>query len=187
MPEQRKVAIVTTMGKKYSGMIDIPNASLRTTDLLNSSNIFWVNPTEKCYENAILMYDAQLMLNSTALYRKFDKIQMKIDEIVYFYDEEQSIGDEKEKKRASTMAANTQEKPRIINLITCSGSDSFYDITGSFYGLFRKKSHDKFLPLTEARAFEIYKKENKWVKKELTLPHSFIGVSNAHVESATMA
>ena len=186
MPEKRKVAIVTCLGKKYSGLIDIPNASLRTTDLLNSSNIFWANPTEKCYENTILMYDAQLLLDSTALYKKFDKIQIKIDEIICFYDEEQSIGDEKEKQRASAMAESTQEKPRVVNIITCAGANSFFDITGNFYGLFRKKSHDKFLPLTGARAIEIYKKDNKWVKKELTLPYQFIGVSNAHVESATM-
>ena len=186
MPEQRKIAIVTALGKKYSGLIDIPNTSLRTTDLLNSSNIFWANPTEKCYENTILMYDAQLMLHNTALYRRFDKIQIKIDEIICFYDEEQSMGDEKEKKRASTMVENTQEKPRVVNIITCAGANSFYVIKGSFYGLFRKKSHDKFLPLTEASATEIFKKENKWVKKELTLPHNFIGVSNAHVESATV-
>ncbi len=186
MPGQRKISIVTSSGKKYSGLIDIPNASLRTTDLLNSSNIYWANPNEKCYENTILMYDAQLMLDSTALYRKFNKIQIKIDEIICFYDEEQSMGDEKEKKRASAMAENTQEKPRVVNIITCAVANSFFDIAGSFYGLFRKKSHDKFLPLTEAIAIEIYKKENKWVRKELTLPHGFIGVSNTHVESATI-
>jgi hypothetical protein len=62
---QRKVAIVTSLGKKYSGLIDIPNAALRTTDLLNSSNLFWKNPNEKCYDNAILMYDAKLFIDET--------------------------------------------------------------------------------------------------------------------------
>ena len=75
MAEQRKVVIVASSGKKYSGLIDIPNASLRTTDLLNSTNIFWKNPNEKCFENAILMYDVSLMFSDAAIYRKFDKLQ----------------------------------------------------------------------------------------------------------------
>ena len=34
MAEQRKVAVVTSLGRKYAGLVDIPNAALRTTDLL---------------------------------------------------------------------------------------------------------------------------------------------------------
>ena len=45
--DQRKVAIVTFLGKKYSGYVDVPNANFRTTDLLNSANIYWKNPNER--------------------------------------------------------------------------------------------------------------------------------------------
>lgn len=64
--EQRKVAIVTSLGKRYSGMIDVPSAAFRTTDLFNSANVFWRNPNEKCYNNAILMYDDWYLINSKA-------------------------------------------------------------------------------------------------------------------------
>jgi len=184
MVEQRKVVIVTSLGRKYSGLIDIPNAALRTTDLLNSANIFWKDPNEKSFENAILMYDLTLTFDGTAVYKKFDKIQIKLDEILYFYDNFQSIGDETEKKRASTMKEKANERQQTVNIITSVIGNSFYDITGSFYGLFKLKSHSKFLPLTDAKIVEIYKKEDKWFKKEVTLPHRFIGVSNSRIESA---
>ena len=105
---QRKLAIVTSLGKRYSGMIDIPSSNFRTSDLLNSANVFWKNPNEKCYDNAILMYDARLFLDDTAVYRHFDKIQIKLSEIFYFYDEVSILGDEMEKKRASTIIKQSQ-------------------------------------------------------------------------------
>lgn len=183
---QRKLAIVTSLGKKYSGMVDIPNAAFRTTDLLNSSNIYWKNPNEKCYDNAILLYDALLLLDDTAVYRKFDKIQIKLSEIFYFYDDISDIGDEMEKKRASTMVKHVQENAQIVNIITKDVASSFYDITGTFFGLFKKKSKDKFVPLTQASIVEIYKRQEKWVKKTIALPHNFICVSNQHIESVTI-
>ena len=185
MVDQRKVSIVTSPGKKYSGMVDIPNAALRTTDLFNSANIFWKNPSEKCFDNVVLLYDVGLLLDD-AVFRKFDKIQVKLSEVVYFYDELQSIGDEKEKKRASAMVEKAQEKTQAVNLITTMFSNSFYAISGSFYGLFKKKSHDKFLPLTDVKIIEIYKKQGQWFKKEVALPYKFIGVSNRYIESVTI-
>lgn len=186
MAEQRKVAVVTSLGRKYSGLIDIPNATLRTTDLFNSSNIFWKNPNEKCFENAILMYDTSLTFDDSAMYREFEKIQLKLLEVFYFYDDFKTIGDEKEKKRAATMISKTQEKLQRVNIITRAVATSFYDIQGNFYGLFKKKSHDKFIPLTDVQMTRIYKKEGKWFKKEVTLPHNFICISTNHIESVTI-
>ena len=73
---QRKLAVVTSLGKRYSGLVDVPNSNFRTTDLLNSSFTYWKNPNEKCYDNAILMHDAKLFLDDTSVYRQFDKIQI---------------------------------------------------------------------------------------------------------------
>lgn len=96
--EQRKLAIVTFLGKKYSGYVDIPNSKFRTTDLLNSANIYWKNPNEKCYDDAILMRNVTLYTDNLLIYKRFDKIQIKLSEIIYFYDDIQNLGDEMEKK-----------------------------------------------------------------------------------------
>jgi hypothetical protein len=187
MAEQRQVAIVTSLGKKYSGMIDIPNPLLRTTDLFNSANIYWKNPNEKCFENAVLLHDARLMLDETSVYRKYDKIQIRLNEIFYFYDDHQGLSNEKEKMRASTMVQMSGEKLQRVNIITISVINSFYDIAGDFHGLFKKKSSDRFLPLTNACMIEISRKDTKWFKKEIALPHKFICVSNSHIESAKIS
>ncbi|MEJ2025487.1 MAG: hypothetical protein P8Y00_10835, partial [Deltaproteobacteria bacterium] len=128
---------MTSLGKKYSGMVDIPNESLRTTDLFNSSNIYWKNPNEKCFENAILMYNARLMFDEVSVYRKYDKIQIRLDKIFYFYDDYPNIGNEREKMRASTLMQTSSEKLQRVNIITVLVANSFYDIVGDFYGLFK--------------------------------------------------
>ncbi len=184
---KRKLAIVTSLGKKYTGMVDIPGETFRTTDLLNSSNIFWKNPNLKCYDNTVLLSDARLLLDEVNVYRKFDAIQIKLNEIVFFYDDKEGIGDESEKKRASTMVQQTQEKAQVVNIITKQVANSFYDISGTFYGLFKRKSKDNFIPLTQTKIVEIIKKQDKWVQKTIKLPHGFICVSNHHVESVTFA
>ncbi len=135
---QRKLTLLTSMGKKYSGMVDVPNEDFRTTDLMNSSNVFWRNPNEKCYDNAILLYDVQLFLDETIPYKKFEKIQIKLSEIFYFYDEVEFIGNDMEKKRAVTMAHSIQEQTRNTHIITKMISNSFYDIRGVFFGLFQQ-------------------------------------------------
>jgi hypothetical protein len=183
--KQRKLAIVTSLGKKYSGMVDVPSETFRTADLLNSSNIFWKNPNLKCYDNAIFMSDVRLFLDDTAIYKKFDFIQIKLSDIIYFYDDIEGIGDEMEKKRASTMVRQTNEDVQTVNIITKQVANSFYDITGRFFGLFKKKSKDNFIPLTQANIVEIYRKQDKWVQKKVKLPHNFICVSNNHIESVT--
>jgi len=183
--KQRKLAIVTSLGKKYKGMVDVPSETFRTTDLLNSSNIFWKSPNLKCYDNAIFMSDVRLFLDDTAVYKKFDSIQIKLSDIIYFYDDIKEIGDEMEKKRASTMARQTNEEVQTVNIITKQVANSFYDINGIFFGLFKKKSNDNFIPLTQANIVEIYKKQDKWVQKKVKLPHNFICVNNNHIESVT--
>lgn len=184
MVDQRKISIVTSPGKKYTGMIDVPNAALRTTDLLNSGNVFWKDPSEKCLDDVILLYDVHLQLDDK-VFRKFDKIQIKISEIIFFYDEQEHFGDEREKKRASLMLEKAMEKMHTVNLITTMISNSFYEITGNFHGLIKKKSKDKFIPLTSVTIQEIYKTQGQWHKKEIALPYKFIGISNGHIESIT--
>ncbi len=187
MAEQRKVAIVTSLGRKYSGFIDIPNAALRTTDLFNSSNIFWRDPSEKSFNDAIQMCNASLTVDESTVYRKFEKIQVKLGEIFYFYDDFESIGDSAEKKRATTITQKTQEKLQRVNVLTKVIATSFYDIQGNFYGLFKKKSNDKFIPLTDVQIMRIYSKDGKWFKKEVVLPHHFICISTSHIEAATIS
>ena len=182
---RRQISVVTSLGKKYVGNIDIPATSMRTTDLLNSSSVFWRNPNDKCFENAILMHDVQLVLDQTALYKKFSKIQLKTSEIIFFYDEYETIGDMQEKTRAGSMREKTQEEMKTVNIITPVIANSFYDLTGNFYGLFKKKSQDKFIPLFAANVFEIQKNQEKWSKRTVSLAYSFLAINTRYIEALT--
>jgi len=183
MVHQRQVVVVTSLGKKYSGKVDIPNATLRTTDLFNSGTVYWNDPSEKCFENAILLRDVQLTIDDSSIRVRFDKIQIKLSEVIYFYDDLKSISDENEKTRAASLVQKAKESRQVVNIITTEVSQSFYNMTGFFYGLFKKKSNDKFIPLTEVKLIEIYKKEGKWFQKEVELPYKFIGISTLHIEA----
>ncbi len=186
MVQQRKVSVVTTMGKTYSGMIDVPNEHLRTTDLLNSSNLFWKDPNEKCLEETILLSEAQLLLDGNAVYKKFNKVQIKIPEIIFFYDDYESIGSEIEKNRAHQLKEKTGEQSQIVNIITPLIANSFYDVSGTFYGHFKKKTNDKFIPLIDATIVEIHKTNGKWQKKGVPLPCKFLGISSNKIESLSL-
>lgn len=183
MAEQRKVVIVAPLGKIYKGMVDIPNDTFRTTDLFNSSNVYWRDPADKCFDNAILFHDVELLIGGSAICVKFDKIQIKLSEIIYFYDDHAKISDDKEKMRASSMIQKTQEQSQVVEIITKPVSNSFYHLSGVFFGLFKKKSNDRFIPLTDAKLTEIYKKGDKWFQRIIELPYKFIGVSTYYVEA----
>ena len=184
---QRKLTVITSLGKRYSGLVDIPNLKYRTTDLFNSAYTFWKNPEEKCLEDSIMMHDAKLLLDDTSVYRQFDKIQIRTSEIFIFFDDAPTVGDEMEKKRASTaVKQQAREEFQEINIITRQVACSFYDITGTFFGIFRQKAKDRFVPLTQADIVEIYKKPDNWIKKTIPLPHHFICISTDHIESVTI-
>ncbi|MDH3328950.1 MAG: hypothetical protein OEM01_06915 [Desulfobulbaceae bacterium] len=187
MAEKRKVVIVTSMGKRFNGYIYVPNATLRTTDLLNSPNVFWKDPSEKCFDNAIQIHDVQLLVDESTVCAKYDKIQVKLSEVIYFYDDQATISDEKEKMRAESMVQKTHESAQHVRIITTEVSSSFYNIKGTFYGLFKKKSNDKFIPITDVSITEIYKKEGKWFQRPIELPHNFICISTSHIEATTIS
>ncbi len=186
MAEDRRIVMVTSMGKKFKGYVAIPNDNLRTTDLLNSASIFWKDPSEKCFDNAVMMYDVQMLVDETSVCAKFDKIQVKLSEVIYFYDDQEAISDDKEKMRASTMVQKTKENLQVVTIVTTEVSNSFYNITGTFFGLFKKKSNDKFIPLTDVSINELYKKEGKWFQRKIELPYQFICISTSHIEAVQM-
>lgn len=180
----RKITVFTP-GKQYSGEIDIPNPDLRTTDLMNSSNLFWKNPAEKSFDDALLLYNVTLSIDGIHEFQKFDRVQIRLPSIIFFYDEYTNLGSNEEKKRADTLMKKTNEEKKIIHLITKVRFNSFFDIKGSFYGLFKSKSNHKYIPLTDAVMYEIVRQQGKWVKKKIQLTNNFIGVNTSYIESCT--
>ena len=182
---QRKI-VVHTLGKKYTGLIDVPGTGLRTTDLFNSKSIFWKNPSEKCFDDAIQMYDVSITMDGTASYKQFDRLQLRLPEIIFFYDEFSTMGDVQEKKRATTLRDKAQDTSQNLTVITKARMNSFYEISGKFHGLFKSKASSAFLPLADIEIFQILKKEEIWKKKKISISN-FIGVNTSHIESTNFS
>jgi len=180
---QRKISVVTSFGKKYVGDIDIPSSTIRTTDLLNGASVYWKNSAEKSFENSLLIHNVSIILDETQVYKKNEKMQLRTSEIILFYDHCESIFDDNEKSRAMFMRDKAQEETRSVNIITPTVANSFYDITGKFYGLFKKKSQNKFIPFFDAKIVEIQKYNDKWAKRSINLPFNFAALNINYIES----
>jgi len=179
----RREITVYTPGKQYSGEVDVPNSSLRTTDLFNSASLFWKDPTEKHFSDVLLMYDVSLSIAGIVDFQKFSRVQIRQPQIIFFHDHFRSMGSVKEKIRADMLKKKAQEEKKYINLHTQVRGSSFFDIRGSFYGLFKSKTMQKYLPLNDIIMYEIIKQQDKWVRKRIKLPNNFIGINTSHIES----
>jgi hypothetical protein len=180
---KRKIRLVTP-GKQYTGFIDVPLESMRTTDVMNSANLFWKNPNKKSFVDAILMYDVKVSIDGIASYKLFDSLQVRLPQVIFFCDEFSRISNEKEKSRADDLKAKAVEKVQGVTIMTRTKMNSFFVVTGKFYGLFKSKTNQKFLPLSDTTVSEIIKREKEWVKRSFELPHSFVGISIDYIESA---
>jgi hypothetical protein len=134
-----------TPNKKYTGLIDIQNEEMRTLDLLNSSNIFWKNPNSKSFNDSIMLNDVTVMVQGNRKLSTFDKLQLRLADIIFFSDSLNKTGSTTEIKRAETLSQKSNEKESRVKIITRMRGDTFYIIVGVFYGLFKNTEVSRFL------------------------------------------
>lgn len=183
---QKKITIYTP-GKIYSGYMDIANQSLRTIDIFNSSNIFWKNPAERSFDDALLLHDATVHLEGNTKMGQYAKLQIKLQDIIFFYDSLENVGDSIEKKRAASLKGKTKESTALANIITLTQGHGFFHITGMFYGLFKSKSKSRFIPLTQANVVYVTRGNERWQKKVIKIEGGFVGISTRHIEACTLS
>jgi hypothetical protein len=184
VPARRAITLFTP-GKIYMGKIDVPNPLLRTTDLLNSTNLYWKDPTHKSFNDSLLLYDAVLSIDGIDRYQTYETIQIRQPNIIFFHDGLATLGNSEEKERADKLKEKTHEEKKTIHLITKVRVNSFFDIQGTFYGLFKNKSIQKYIPLSDVILHEIIRKEDKWVKRRVNLVNNFIGVNSNYIEASS--
>ncbi len=183
---QRQI-ILYTPNKRYSGKVDLKNDGIRTIDQLNSSTIYWKNPAEKSFNDAILLYDVDVSVHGADKLTSFKKLQLRLTDIIFFTDQLQSSGDFAEKLRAQTLSAKAKDELAKAKIITEMRGDSFFFIFGTFHGLFKNKTKQRFFPLTDVKVYEIIRTGGKWERIELDLGNSFIGLSSEHIESCSLS
>lgn len=176
-----------TPNKKYTGYIDLKNDDIRTIDQLNSSTIYWKNPAEKSFDDAIMITDVDVSLPGAAKLVSFKKLQIRLSDIIFFTDGLKKTGDASEKLRAQTLSAKAKDEMSKAKLLTEMRGDSFYLIMGTFHGLFKNKTKQRYFPLTDVKIYEVLRTGEKWERIELDVGNDFIGLSSNHIESCTLS
>jgi hypothetical protein len=183
---QRKITIYTSE-KIYKGYIDITNDSLRTIDVFNSANVYWKDPNEKSFNDAILINNASLSLEGNIKLGDFPKLQIRLSEVLFFHDTLENLGDGMEKRRAAYLHLKTQENMSQVHIVTQTRGNSFFSITGTFHGLFKSKSNHRYIPITQAQVVQIVRGSEKWQKRPIPIEGGFIGISTGHIEACNFS
>jgi hypothetical protein len=73
-------------------------------------------------------------------------------------------------------------------MITPMYGSQFYEISGAFYGRFKRAMVKNFLSLTNATVDHFFKKSetDKWSKKPIALPHGFVALNMSFVDSYSL-
>ncbi len=183
MTSNQRSITLHTPNKVYTGLIDVGNESLRTIDIFNSASMYWADPAEKSFEDALLLHKARVMLTGDIKLGDFEKLQVKLADIFFFYDFLSSVGDDNEKIRAAMLKVKTKEESSNVKIITHTRGNGFFYIQGVFHGLFKSKSKQRYIPLTEASVTAVIRSGEKWLKQKVVIENSFVGVSAQHIES----
>ncbi|MBT8354338.1 MAG: hypothetical protein KJO60_07430, partial [Desulfofustis sp.] len=165
---QREVVLFTP-NKRYTGKIDLKNDGIRTIDQLNSSTIYWKNPAEKSFDDAVLLYDVIVSVHGIDKLTSFKKLQVRLSDIILFTDRLEASGDASEKQRAQTLSAKAKDELAKAKIITEMRGDSFYFIFGTFHGLFKNKTKQRYFPLTDVKVYEVLRTGSKWDRIEIEL------------------
>jgi len=181
---RRKVTVFTP-GKQYSGEVDIPNDVLRTTELFNSTNIYWKDPGGKGFNDSLLMYNVTLSITGVREFQKFNKLQVRQPDIICYNDDLTELSSTEEKTKAEALREKASEEQKNVFLITKMRGSSFFMIKGIFYGLFKSKSIKKYIPLSDVVLLEIIRQQDKWVKNKIPLANNFVGVNTNYIESCS--
>lgn len=182
----RREIQIYTPNKRYIGQIDIKNEDTRTLDLLNSSNLYWKDPNEKSFSDSILLYNVNVEMQGEKKLSDFKKLQLRLTDIIFFSDKLSRTGDEREKMRARVLSQRANEKQSSIRIITRMRGDSFFVIVGVFFGLFKNKSQQRFLPITQPQVREIVRTGNDWQTNRIAVPENFVGVATAQIEACSL-
>ena len=183
---QRSVVLFTP-NKRYEGKIDLKNDEIRTIDQLNSATVYWKNPAEKSFDDAVLLNDVDVSLHGAGKLTSFKKLQVRLSDIIFFTDRLETSVDYAEKMRAQTLSAKAKDEQASAKIITEMRGDSFFFISGTFHGLFKNKTKQRYFALTDVKVFELLRTGNKWERVEVDLGNKFIGLSSNHIESCTLS
>lgn len=189
MEKNQTKIILVTPGKTYFGTVKKPNFQVRTSDLLNNPSLFPSHHSQNREENSLTLYKVTELIDGRIPYKTHDQRDIVISKILFFYDEYESLGNATERERTMRIL-NQQNKlkpepEKLVNLATSIHGDSFYEITGKFFGRFKQIMKRNFISLTNVKVEKITidSKKGELSKLPYEIPNSFLAVNTRHIES----
>jgi hypothetical protein len=186
--EKRKINIIK-QGKKYLGELPIPSDKYRTTDFFNRPSILRHRADQGTLDSYIPLYDAEVTIDDNFALKRQNVINIRIIDIIFYWDELENVGTPAEQKKAKAMMDNAgQPELNRINVITPMYGDQFYEISGNFFGYFKRAMTKNFLSLTNATIDHFFKttETGKWNKKPIALPYGFAALNMNFVDSYSL-
>lgn len=190
MEAVKRAVTFYTPDKIYSGAVDVRERSIRTLDLLNSTNIYWKDPSEKNFSDAILLNRASIKLSGGQKIGEFRKLQMRLTDIIFFTDGLDGGGTNCDRATQKTTSPKLHNEVVTVKILTKMQGDSFYIVSGKYTGLIKSKtSHrylprNRYLPITEAKVTAVTRVGERWTSKTV-IDNKFIGMSGEHIESCS--
>jgi hypothetical protein len=189
MPDDKRKICIIKQGKKYLGGISIPSDMYRTTDYFNRPGMMKHRDNQGTLDSFIQLYDVEMIIDDKIVLKRQDVANIRVIDIILYWDEIDNLGTPVEQKRAKTMMENIG-RPELnrVTVVTPMYGSQFYEVSGAFYGRFKRAMVNNFLSLTNATVDYFFKKPetDKWNKKSVTLPHGFVALNMSFVDSYSL-
>jgi hypothetical protein len=189
MSDEKRKINVTKQGKKYLGMISIPSDMYRTTDYFNRPSMMRHRDNQGTLDSFIQLYDADILIGDNIVLKRQDVVNVRVIDIVFYWDEIDNLGMPAEQKRAKAMMEQMgRAELNRVTVTTPMHGSQFYEISGTFYGKFKRAMVKNFLALTNAAVEHFFKspESGKWSKRSVSLPHDFVALNMNFVDSYSL-
>ena len=189
MSEEKRRVNIIKQGKKYLGEILIPSDMYRTTDYFNRPAMMRHRDNKGTLDSYIQLHDVEIIIDDKIVLKRQTVVNIRVIDIIFYWDELDNLGIPVEQKRATAMMENIG-RPELnrVNVITPMYGSQFYEISGAFYGKFKRAMLKNFLSLTNATVDHFFKKPetDKWNKKPIALSYGFIALNMNFVDSYSL-
>jgi hypothetical protein len=140
-------------------------------------------------DSFIQLYDVEMIIDDKIVLKRQDVANVRVIDIMFYWDEIDNLGTPVEQKRAKTMMKSMgRSELNRVTVVTPMYGNQFYEVSGVFYGRFKRAMVNNFLSLTNATVDHFFKKPetDKWNKKSVTLPYGFVALNMSFVDSYSL-
>lgn len=186
---EREITIVTP-GIKYTGNITVPKANSRTIDIINSPNRVSYHDSTNILKGYIALQNAKILEYDGQQLACDDFWQVKLDNILFFHDNEQRVGTYADlmmfRKTAGRKSGKSDQYDSEIEMVLKKGDSDFFLVSARYHGNLNTKMNNNFLPLSAAFIKHCIYSNGEWQYNDWDTPHGFVAAATKYIESCSV-